>query len=122
MQIEGLTRGEGVHAAGVVICRDPLHEHTPVKRDTKGGGVITQYEGTLIADLGLLKMDFLGLRTLTVHRRRAAGHHATNHGVEIDLDTIPMDDADDLRAAPEGATPPASSSSSRRACAARCGT
>ncbi len=93
MQIEGLTRGEGVHAAGVVICRDPLHYHTPVKRDTKGGFVITQYEGSLIADLGLLKMDFLGLRTLTV-LADALRAIEENHGVKIDLDTIPMDDAD----------------------------
>ena len=73
LALEGLVRGEGVHAAGVVICRDPLHYHTPVKRDTKGESIVTQYEGTLIADLGLLKMDFLGLRTLTVHRQGARG-------------------------------------------------
>ena len=81
-------RGEGVHAAGVVICRDPLHYHTPVKRDTKGEAIITQYEGTLIADLGLLKMDFLGLRTLTVIAKALAAIEA-NHGVDIDIDDHP---------------------------------
>lgn len=91
--LEGVVRGEGVHAAAVVICRDPLHFHTPVKRDTKGDAVITQYEGTVIADLGLLKMDFLGLRTLTVIAK-AIEAIRDNHGVEIDIETIPADDAD----------------------------
>ncbi|KAF0208435.1 MAG: DNA polymerase III alpha [Actinobacteria bacterium] len=89
--LEGIVRGEGIHAAAVVICRDPLHFHTPVKLDTKGGVIITQYEGNVIADLGLLKMDFLGLRTLTVIAKavKAIREH---HGVDIDIDTIPTDD------------------------------
>ncbi|MFR6500210.1 MAG: hypothetical protein ACLUQW_06360, partial [Collinsella sp.] len=66
LSIEGLTRGEGVHACAVLICRDPVNEHVPTKLDTKGGVEITQYEGHTVADMGLLKMDFLGLRTLTV--------------------------------------------------------
>jgi DNA polymerase-3 subunit alpha len=89
--LEGFVRGEGVHAAGVVICRDPLHLHTPVKRDTKGEAVVTQYEGKLVAALGLLKMDFLGLRTLTVIAKALAAIKA-NHGVDIDIEKIPMDD------------------------------
>ena len=93
MQIEGLTRGEGIHAAGVVICRDALSRHTPLKRDTKGGGVITQYEGTVIADLGLLKMDFLGLRTLTVIADALRNIRDTSD-IDIDIDAIPMDDPD----------------------------
>jgi len=91
LSLEGFVRGEGVHAAGVVICRDPLHWHTPTKRDTKGEAIVTQYEGTLVADLGLLKMDFLGLRTLTVLAKALRGIKE-NHGVDIDLDHIPMDD------------------------------
>jgi DNA polymerase-3 subunit alpha len=91
MALEGFVRGEGVHAAGVVICRDPLHWHTPVKRDTKGEAIVTQYEGTLVADLGLLKMDFLGLRTLTVLSKALAAIKE-NQGVDIDLEHIPMDD------------------------------
>ena len=91
--IEGITRNEGVHAAGVVICPDPLHQHLPIKKDTKGkdGVVITQYDGPTVGDLGLLKMDFLGLRTLTViaDAMRAIRE---NHGVDIDIDHIPMDD------------------------------
>jgi DNA polymerase-3 subunit alpha len=89
--LEGFVRGEGVHAAGVVICRDPLHLHTPLKRDTKGEQIVTQYEGTLVADLGLLKMDFLGLRTLTVLSKALTAIKA-NHGVDIDLEHVPMDD------------------------------
>jgi len=93
LSLENVVRGEGIHAAAVVICRDPLHWHTPVKLDIKGGSVITQYEGTVIADLGLLKMDFLGLRTLTV---LAKAVHAIreHHSVEIDLDSLPVDDAE----------------------------
>lgn len=91
LSLEDIVRGEGVHAAGVVICRDPLHYHTPVKRDTKGDAIVTQYEGTLIADLGLLKMDFLGLRTLTVIAV-AARAIKENHGIDVDIDHIPMDD------------------------------
>ncbi len=89
--LEGIVRGEGVHAAAVVICRDPLLEHAPLKLDTKGGAVITQYEGSVIAELGLLKMDFLGLRTLTVIAK-AVKAIEENHGVRIDIDAIPMDD------------------------------
>ncbi|MCE5190734.1 MAG: DNA polymerase III subunit alpha [Actinomycetia bacterium] len=89
--LEGTARGEGIHAAAVVICRDPLSYYTPVKLDTKGGAVITQYEGNVIAELGLLKMDFLGLRTLTVIAK-AVKAIRENHGVDIDIDAIPMDD------------------------------
>ncbi|HSK47885.1 MAG TPA: DNA polymerase III subunit alpha [Coriobacteriia bacterium] len=89
--LEGIVRGEGVHAAGVVICPDPLHQHLPVKRDTKGGFVITQYDGPTVAELGLLKMDFLGLRTLTVIAETLR-QIRENHGVVIDIDTIPLDD------------------------------
>ncbi|MDR1017004.1 MAG: DNA polymerase III subunit alpha [Coriobacteriales bacterium] len=66
MQIEGFIRGEGIHASAVIICRDPVVDHVPTKRDTKGQSVITQYDGHYNADLGLLKMDFLGLRTLNI--------------------------------------------------------
>ncbi len=67
--IEGHVRGEGVHACATIICRDPMSDHVPMKRDTKGGGIITQYDGHYTPDLGLLKMDFLGLRTLGVLSR-----------------------------------------------------
>lgn len=91
LSIEGLTRGEGVHACAVLICRDPVNEHVPTKLDTKGGVEITQYEGHTVADMGLLKMDFLGLRTLTVISKAKANIKA-NHGIDIDVDKIPFDD------------------------------
>ncbi len=91
LAIEGLTRGEGVHACAVLICRDPVNEHVPTKLDTKGGVEITQYEGHTVADMGLLKMDFLGLRTLTVISK-AKANIKKNYGVDIDVDSIPFDD------------------------------
>ena len=63
LSIEGLHRGEGVHACAVLIAPTPVNDHVPTKVDTKGGVEITQYEGHSVADMGLLKMDFLGLRT-----------------------------------------------------------
>ena len=89
--LEGIVRGEGVHAAGVVICRDPLHYYVPVKYDTKGGAVITQYDGPTVADMGLLKMDFRGLRTLTVIAK-AVRNIELNHNIRIVPDEIPFDD------------------------------
>jgi DNA polymerase-3 subunit alpha len=91
MSIEGNIRGEGVHACATIICRDPLVEHVPVKRDTKGGGMITQYDGHYTPELGLLKMDFLGLRTLGV-LSRACNNIEARTGVHIDPDEIPSDD------------------------------
>ena len=91
LSLEGLIRGEGVHACAVLICRDPVNEHVPTKLDTKGGVEITQYEGHTVADMGLLKMDFLGLRTLTVLSRAKANIKA-NYGLDINLDEIPFDD------------------------------
>ena len=103
LSIEGLTRGEGVHACAVLICRDPVNEHVPTKLDTKGGVEITQYEGHTVADMGLLKMDFLGLRTLTVISKAKANILA-NHGVDIDVDAIPFDDPEIYRLMGAGRT------------------
>ena len=92
IEIAGIKRNESVHAAGVVICPNPLSEHLPIKRDTKGGVIVTQFDGPTVASLGLLKMDFLGLRTLTVIAK-AVEAVRRNHGVEIDVEALPMDDA-----------------------------
>ena len=89
--IEGHVRGEGVHACATIICRDPMADHVPVKRDTKGGGIITQYDGHYTPDLGLLKMDFLGLRTLGVLSRACRNVEATT-GRKILPEEIPTDD------------------------------
>ena len=91
MRIEGLTRGEGVHASAVIICRDAVQEYVPVKLDTKGGVVITQYDGVTTANIGLLKMDFLGLRTLTVISKTLENIKKTT-GKVIDPDEIPFED------------------------------
>ncbi len=87
--LEGLTRGTGVHAAGVVIGDRPLDEYIPLARD-KEEQVITQYGGGPLNDLGLLKMDFLGLKTLTVIED--AMNLIGLHSPDFDLETIPYDD------------------------------
>lgn len=89
--IEGHVRGEGVHACATIICRDPMADHVPMKRDTKGGGIITQYDGHYTPTLGLLKMDFLGLRTLGVLSRACTNIEATT-GHHMVPEEIPHDD------------------------------
>ena len=91
LSIEGHVRGEGVHACATIICRDPMSDHVPMKRDTKGGGIITQYDGHYTPDLGLLKMDFLGLRTLGV-LSRACRNVETRFGTKVIPEDIPIDD------------------------------
>ncbi len=92
--LEGVARHASTHAAGVVIADRPLVEYTPLHRPTKGetgGAVITQYPMEALESIGLLKIDFLGLSTLTV-MRRAADLIRERHGVELNLDNIPLDD------------------------------
>ncbi len=89
--IEGNVRGEGVHACATIICRDPMSDHVPMKRDTKEGGIITQYDGHYTPDLGLLKMDFLGLRTLSV-LSRACRNIKKRYGIDLKPEEIPIDD------------------------------
>ena len=89
--IEGHVRGEGVHACATIICRDPMSDHVPMKRDTKGGGIITQYDGHYTPELGLLKMDFLGLRTLDV-LTIACKNIEQRFGMKVVPEEIPIDD------------------------------
>ncbi|MCO5228493.1 MAG: DNA polymerase III subunit alpha [Thermomicrobiales bacterium] len=90
-KVEGLSRHPGKHAAGVVISRDPLVEHVPLQLTGKGRvDVTTQWTQGHLEDLGLLKMDFLGLKTLTVLGR--AVDLARAAGAEITMDTIPLED------------------------------
>lgn len=91
LSLEGITRGEGVHASAVIICRDAVDKYVPVKYDTKGGMIITQFDGTTTAALGLLKMDFLGLRTLTLISK-TKDNIRQRFGIEIDEHAIPFDD------------------------------
>ena len=103
LSLEGLHRGEGVHACAVLIAPTPVNDHVPTKIDTKGGVEITQYEGHSVADMGLLKMDFLGLRTLTVISKALANIKA-NFGVDVNVDEIPFDDPEIYKLMREGRT------------------
>ncbi len=89
--LEGLKRQAGVHAAGVVICRDPLTDHIPIWRREADGAVITQYEMGTCEALGLLKMDFLGLRNLTVLDDCLA-HIEANRDERVVLEELGLDD------------------------------
>ncbi|HVL26006.1 MAG TPA: DNA polymerase III subunit alpha [Thermomicrobiales bacterium] len=91
-KVEGLSRHSSTHAAGVVISRDPLVQHVPLQRagGKSEGDVTTQWTQNYLEDLGLLKMDFLGLKTLTVLGK--AVDLARASGSDISLETIPMED------------------------------
>jgi DNA polymerase III subunit alpha len=89
--LEDLTRNASVHAAGVVIGGEPLVNLLPLKRDEEGS-VVTQYAMGPVGDLGLLKMDFLGLKTLTVIRNTCEMVRRTR-GIEVPIDRLPLDDA-----------------------------
>ena len=89
MRLEGLPRHSSTHAAGVVICREPVMEYVPLSAND--GQVNTQYTMTLLEELGLLKMDFLGLRTLTVIQS-AVQEIERIHGVKLDMDHLPEND------------------------------
>jgi DNA polymerase-3 subunit alpha len=89
--LEGLTRHASTHAAGVVISNEPLIEHLPLYKGAKGE-ITTQYAMGAIEKIGLLKMDFLGLRTLTVIANTVKLIQASR-GVRLDMDRIPLDDA-----------------------------
>jgi DNA polymerase-3 subunit alpha len=88
--LEDLTRNASVHAAGVVIGAQPLVNMLPLKTDADGT-IITQYPMNPVGDLGLLKMDFLGLKTLTVIRNTCELIKETT-GAEIDIEAVPLDD------------------------------
>ncbi|MGD1860396.1 MAG: DNA polymerase III subunit alpha [Leptolyngbyaceae cyanobacterium] len=90
MRIEGTNKTFGVHAAGVVISKDPLDEIVPLQRNNDGQ-VITQYYMEDVEALGLLKMDFLGLRNLTMIQRAVELIEA-DRGELLDMDALPMDD------------------------------
>ena len=94
--LEGTVRGTGIHACGFIICRDPISNWVPVStaddpdfKDTKTN--CTQYDGHVIESTGLIKMDFLGLKTLSEMKECCAVIKQTR-GIDIDLDTIPIDD------------------------------
>ncbi len=96
-QLEGVARNAGTHAAGVIITDVPIVEYIPLNRPTSGSlednpiGAVTQFDLNVLDSLGLLKVDFLGLSTLTV-MARACSLIKDRHGIELDIHTIPLDD------------------------------
>jgi DNA polymerase-3 subunit alpha len=90
LKIENLKRAAGIHAAGVVIGRDPLVEHLPLKRG-EHGEVVTQFDMNGVESLGLLKMDFLGLRNLTVIDL-ARSYIKENRQLDVDVDHLDLED------------------------------
>ena len=90
IKLEGLPRHASMHAAGVVIGRESIDEYVPLSRG-KEEAITTQYNMTTIEELGLLKMDFLGLRNLTVIHD-AVKHIKENHGIDIDMDHLDFND------------------------------
>jgi DNA polymerase-3 subunit alpha len=91
--LEGVARHASTHAAGVIIADKPLVEYTPLHRPTKGdqGGAVTQYTMEVLESIGLLKIDFLGLSTLTI-MRKACDLIEDRHGIKLELNTIPVED------------------------------
>ena len=106
--LEGTVRGTGIHACGFIICRDPISDHVPVSTaddpDFKGTKTnCTQYDGHVIESTGLIKMDFLGLKTLSELKEACANIKRTR-GIDVDLDTIPIDDPKTYELYQQGST------------------
>ena len=93
VRLEGTVRNTGIHAAGVIIAPDDLTKYIPVCSSKDSDLLITQFDGTVVEDAGMLKMDFLGLKTLSIIKdciRNIVQRHGADHA--IDPDTIPLDD------------------------------
>jgi len=101
-RLEGLSRHAGMHAAGVVITPEPVTNYVPLYR-TNRDEIVTQYDMRIVEKMGLLKMDFLGLRTLTVIDDAIKSAKAVE-GVTIDIDNLPLDDPEVFRLFQEGRT------------------
>ena len=106
--LEGTVRGTGIHACGFIICRDPISDWVPIStaddpdfKDTKTN--CTQYDGHVIESTGLIKMDFLGLKTLS-ELKEAVENIRLTRGIEVDLDTIPIDAPKTYELYPKGQT------------------
>jgi len=103
LSLEGLRRQHSIHAAGVVISDEPIVEHAPVLRLEADGEIVTQYDGGMVEAIGLLKMDFLGLRNLTVITD-ALRHIKTTTGREVVIEDLPLDDGPTYRMLSTGDT------------------
>ncbi len=90
-KLEGLARHSGIHAAGVIVCDEPLEDLVPLYKQADSTDIITQWDGPTCEKLGLMKMDFLGLRTLTTIQRARDLVRAST-GVDIDPEKLPLDD------------------------------
>ena len=105
--LEGNVRGTGVHACGTIICRDDITDWVPVStavdKDTGEKILVTQYEGSLIEDTGLIKMDFLGLKTLSIIKE-AVANVKDSVGVEIDIEKISFEDEKTYKLYSDGRT------------------
>ena len=106
--LEGTVRGTGIHACGTIICRDASSDWVPVstaedKSDPGHKLLCTQYDGHVIEETGLIKMDFLGLKTLSI-LKEAVENVKLHRGIDIDLDTIPIDDPQTYQLYSEGRT------------------
>ncbi|OGZ27841.1 MAG: DNA polymerase III subunit alpha [Candidatus Nealsonbacteria bacterium RIFOXYB1_FULL_40_15] len=94
LKLEGVVRHASTHACGVVISAKPLTDLTPLQRPTQDdNSIVTQFEMHSIESLGLLKMDFLGLKNLTIIEDTLARIYVLRNGLKIDIDNIPPDDA-----------------------------
>lgn len=101
--LEGSVRGTGIHAAGIIIAPRDLTEIVPVATSKDVNLLITQYDGKVIEDAGVIKMDFLGLKNLTIIRDTLR-MIKENHGLDLDIDTIPLDDSKTLELFARGET------------------
>lgn len=102
LDLEGISRNSGTHAAGVVICSKPVEEYVPI-RLTQDGFIQTQYEKDQVEQLGLLKMDLLGLRNLTVIHD-ALEMIRENRGIDLDINKIPSEDEETCKMLCDGDT------------------
>jgi DNA polymerase-3 subunit alpha len=102
-RLEGSVRNTGIHAAGIIIAPKDLTELIPVATSKESNLWLTQIEGNVIEEAGVIKMDFLGLKTLTIIKN-ALQLIKQNHGVEIDIDKIPLDDKKTFELYQHGAT------------------
>jgi DNA polymerase-3 subunit alpha len=102
-KLEGSVRNTGIHACGVVITPDEITKYVPVKTDKNSGMYVTQFDNSVAEDAGLLKMDFLGLKTLTIIRD-AVRMVEENHGLKLDMDDVPLDDEETYKLFQRGET------------------
>ena len=101
--LEGSVRNTGIHAAGIIIAPDDLTEFIPVSTAKDADLTVTQFDGSVIEYAGMLKMDFLGLKTLSI-LKTAIGYVKENHGREYNLDDIPLDDETTYKLYQKGGT------------------